>query len=551
MNYFEFSYTAIGGLALFFLGLRYLSESLQTLAGGLVHRAINYATSNRFIAVIVGLVVTTIVQSSSVSTVMVVGLVNAGLMNLAQAIGVIFGANIGTTVTGWILVIKIGKYGLLLLALGIFPMLFFKNERFAYSGRLLVALGLIFYGLQIMSGAFKPLRTDPNFISYLQLFDASTTLSMLGCVLIGCLLTFVIQSSSAMLGITIALASTGAIGFPTAAALVFGENVGTTITAMLASIGANTSAKRAALSHATFNIIGVVVLLIIFNPYLEFIDSIVSGNPELTTADGTKPNIASHIAMGHTVFNCVATLVALPFIGLLVKFVSFVIPEKEGQSTGLKYIGTSGLVDSTIALSTGKLEILELAKRTREILVLSEEYIKEPKHNGKILDRIRQLEAETDQTQQGITSFVCQVMEGSLSEEQSSEAYFLIRGADELESIADYAESLASYKYRLHKNEYDFSEVAWEELYEFLIRNLNLFDLVVQDLAGESHSSFENIKEKANSLNRHADDIKIKHLSRMNDGSCKARPALTYSDMMVALRRIKNHTVNLFESYGR
>ena len=426
--------------------------------------------------------------------------------------------------------------------------LFMRNERFAYMGRLFVALGLIFFGLQIMSGAFKPLRSDPAFISHLQLFDATTVASMLGCVVIGCLLTFVIQSSSAMLGITIALATTGAISYPTAAALVFGENVGTTITALLASIGANTNAKRAALSHATFNVLGVFIMLLIFNPYIHFIDYIVPGNPELLLEDGTKPNIAAHIAMGHTIFNCIATLVAIPLLGILARFVCYVIPEKDSKAKGIKYIGTPGLINTSVSLNMGKLELIELTKKTKQILLLSEEYLKTSQHKGKLLDEIKQIETETDEIQKALTSFVCQVMEGKISEEQAAEAYFLIRGADELESIADYSQSLANYKYRLHKNGHSVSKEAWDDLYMFMEGSINLFDSIAENLEGKADSSIETIKSNAASLNRQADDIKLNHLSRMSSGTCKALPALTYSDMIVALRRIKNHTVNLFEA---
>jgi len=243
---FKMGYTAIGGLGIFILGMKYLSDSLQMLSGGLIRKAISSVTTNRFLAVLVGLFVTTFVQSSSITTVMVVGLTNAGLMHLTQAIGVILGANIGTTITGWILAVKIGKYGLLLIAVGVFPMLFSKNDRISASAKVMVALGLIFFGLEIMSGAFKPLRSDESFMNLMLSLDAQSLLSILGCVAIGCAMTMIIQSSSAMLGITIALATTGAIPLATAVALVMGENIGTTITAQFAAIGGTITARRAA-----------------------------------------------------------------------------------------------------------------------------------------------------------------------------------------------------------------------------------------------------------------------------------------------------------------
>ena len=276
---FEQFYTFLGGLGLFFFGMKSLSESLQSIAGDFIRKIINALTSNRYLAAGIGALVTTIVQSSSVTVVMVVGLVNANLMNLTQAIAVVFGVNIGTTITGWIIAIKVGKYGLFLIGLGIFPYLFSQNVRFKQTGRLLLALGMLFMGLEFMSAAFVPLRESEVFRGIMVYFLAETYVSVLACIMIGAFLTCVIQSSSAMLGITIALASVGAISFQTAAAMVLGENIGTTITALLASVGTNSSAKRAARAHALFNLIGVLWIFPLFYLYVNLIDFIVPGNP--------------------------------------------------------------------------------------------------------------------------------------------------------------------------------------------------------------------------------------------------------------------------------
>jgi phosphate:Na+ symporter len=272
MEWFKLAYTLLGGLGLFFYGMTQLSESLQAIAGDVMKRAINFLTKNRFIAVFVGLVITMIIQSSSVTTVMLVGFVNAGLMNMTQACGVILGADIGTTITGWIIAIKVGKYGLLLIGIGIFPMIFSKNDFWKSFGRLCFALGLVFYGLQLMSIAFKPLRSHEGFLSILSYFSADTLPSVLGCVLVGGFVTAVIQSSSATLGIPIAMAITGVIPFQTAAALVLGENIGTTITAYLASLTGNTNAKRTAYAHIMFKVVGVCIIVLIFYPYIKFVD---------------------------------------------------------------------------------------------------------------------------------------------------------------------------------------------------------------------------------------------------------------------------------------
>ena len=268
----------IGGLGIFLLGMKYMSDGMQAVAGNSLRRMIGLATNNRFLATIVGTAVTVVVQSSSVTTVMVVGFVNSGVMELAQGVGVIMGANIGTTITGWILVLNIGKYGLPILGAAAFIYLFSKGDRWRYWAMAFMGVGMVFFGLEIMKDACAAIKDLPEFEAWFQRFDASTYPGILGCALAGCLLTMVVQSSSATLGITISLAFQGVISYETAAALVLGENIGTTITAILASIGATTNARRAAYFHVLFNIIGVFWITLVFDQYIEMIQWLVVGD---------------------------------------------------------------------------------------------------------------------------------------------------------------------------------------------------------------------------------------------------------------------------------
>lgn len=549
MDYFQLGYTALGGLGIFFLGMKFLSEGLQRIAGDLIQRMINAVTSNRVIAVLVGLSITTIVQSSSVTTVMVVGLVNAGLMNLTQAIGVVFGANIGTTITGWILAVRIGKYGLLMIGLGIFPMLFAKSARWSALGKTLVALGLVFFGLEIMSGAFKPLRNDEGFLAYMQMFHAQTLLSVVGCVLMGCALTFVVQSSSAMLGITIALALTGSISFQTAVALVLGENIGTTVTAQLAAIGANVSAKRTALSHTLFNVIGVGVMLFVFQPYLHLIDALVPGSPSQLGPDGSYVNVAAHIAMAHTVFNTTAVLVMLPFLTPFSRLVERILPAPAiKEARHLQFIGNPVIEAPAVSLTMARRELVNMARLVEKIIRLSQEYCSPGATKEDVLTEIARLEGITDSIQQEITTFVCLTMEGSLSLDQSEQAYSLIRAADELESIADYGFSLCRYRKRMETNNLEFSESAWSDVREYLSAVGGFFEMIYRHLTGAASHTMREVRDEAVKLNISADKLRDRHLERMGSGVCAPLPALTFSDMVVALRRIKNHSVNLFEA---
>ena len=548
---FKMGYTAIGGLGVFILGMKYLSESLQLLSGGLIRKAISSVTSNRFLAVIVGLVVTTFVQSSSITTVMVVGLTNAGLMQLSQAIGVILGANIGTTITGWILAIKVGKYGLLLIAIGVFPMLFSKRDRLAAGSKVLVALGMIFFGLQIMSGAFKPLRSDEGFMNLMLTLDAQTLWSILGCVAIGCLMTMVIQSSSAMLGITIALATTGAIPLYTAVALVMGENIGTTITAQFASIGGTVSARRAAMAHTVFNVLGVVIIIGIFSFYVDMIEKFVPGMSSYADADGNRPYIAAHIAMAHTFFNVTATLVMLPFLNQLAALVRKMVPERLGAEKGsFKYLGSPGTIPVAMGISMVFEELKRMQGLVHKALRHAGSYLqRDIKNRERFSRKVSDLENDTDIMQHEITTFTVALMQaGGASNTQSDRAYSFIRAADELESIADYAASFCSYMHRLDKYNLDFSQDAWKDIHHFHQEVFSFFNDVCKAFNEDDKESTTKIYEGARTLNDLADQIRKSHLNRMKDGSCDALPALTFSDMVVALRRIKNHTVNLHEA---
>jgi phosphate:Na+ symporter len=548
---FKMGYTALGGLGIFILGMKFLSESLQMLSGGLIRKAISSVTTNRYLAVLVGMSVTAFVQSSSITTVMVVGLANAGLMQLSQAIGVILGANIGTTITGWILAVNIGKYGLLLVGIGIFPMLFVKNERVSGLCKVMVALGMIFFGLEIMSGAFKPLRDAEGFRHLMLLLDAQSLPSLLGCVAIGCLMTMIIQSSSAMLGITIALAGTGAIPMQTAIALVLGENIGTTITAQLAALGSTVTARRAAMAHSTFNIVGVLIIVSIFSPYIGLIEAIIPGASDYVNDAGNRPYIAAHIAFGHSVFNIAATLIMLPFLQYLEKLVVKMVPETGGAGKGpFKYIGPPGSMPVAMGVSMVHEELRRMLGDVHQALDHVGSLLHpDLKGRDRLCQKVKAIEEETDIMQKEITTFTVSLMQaGKASMEQSDRAFAYIRAADELETITDYAASIGSYSKRLEKNELDFSEDAWNDLSSFHSKVLTFFTLAGKTLQNEDGGSASDIREEAGRLNVLADAIRDAHLSRMKSGSCGALSALIFSDMAIALRRIKNHTVNLHEA---
>lgn len=545
MDTFQIVYTLLGGLGIFFYGMRTMSDALQQAAGDVITKVINSLTTNRFLAVMVGMIVTMIVQSSSVTTVMVVGFVNASLMQLTQAIGVIFGSNIGTTITGWIISIKVGKYGLLFIGLGIFPALFAKSDNLKSAGRVLFGVGMIFTGLEFMSGAFKPLRTDADFINLISYFSGQNYGGYIASVITGCLLTVVVQSSSAMLGITIALASSGVISFPTAAALVMGENVGTTITALLASVGGNVNAKRAARAHAIFNILGVLLMMSIFPVYIEFIESIIPGLADKVDADGTKPLIAQHIAASHTIFNVGATLAFLPFLGHLAKLVTRITPDRGVPETPrLVLLGESEDILPATAIVMADSEVRKMKDILERMYIVTKEYLKDK--DPKKLAKARDYERITDNIQKEVTLFLCKVMERPMSGEQSRHSQAMIKVADEFESIADYLERIVNYKARF-KND-PVAGPSIDEYDKFMEEVWPFFRICAEGIYSLDRVNQEEIFKKSEELRIWADDIRDKHLERVSNGDYEPLSALTYSDMVVALRKVRAHSLNVAEA---
>jgi phosphate:Na+ symporter len=430
-------------------------------------------------------------------------------------------------------------------------MLFSKNDRISATAKVCVALGLIFFGLEIMSDAFKPLRKDEGFMNLMLSLDAQTLLSILGCVAIGCMMTMIIQSSSAMLGITIALALTGAIPLYTAVALVMGENIGTTITAQFAAIGGSIAARRAAMAHTVFNVLGVLIIVSIFSTYVDMIETFVPGLSSFVDDGGNRPYIAAHIAMAHTFFNVTATIVMLPFLNYLAKLVTKMVPEKAGAEKGaFKYIGAPGTMPVAMGISMVFEELKRMQTDVQDALANAVDYLqRDIKGRDSIYRRVKDIEAETDVMQHEITSFTVTLMQsGGTSSVQSDRALNYVRAADELESIADYAYSFCTYMKRLDKHELDFSAEGWKDLRNFHSEVFNFYTLVCHAFNDEDVSSTRKIYDEANRLNDLADEVRKAHLARMKEGSCGALPALTFSDMAVALRRIKNHTVNLHEA---
>lgn len=563
-DWFTLAYSVLGGLGIFLFGMKLLSESLQALASDFIRKLVGWLTNNRLVAMGVGVLLTVIVQSSTVTTVMLVGFINAGLMNLTQAVGVILGANIGTTITGWIIAIKIGKYGLLLVGLGFFPFFFMKSIRARNVGKVLIALGMVFLGLQFMSGGFKPLSATDDFQGMLAWFAADNIPSILACILLGCILTFIVQSSSAMLAITMSLAAAGQIDYQTAAALVLGENIGTTVTMHLAAIGGTIDAKRASNAHIIFNVIGVSVMVLIFPWYVDFVERIVDGSPGFisglfktsgeTAVAGVDPLIMMKIAAGHSLFNVTNNLFFLPLLPLLVKLVVWLKPDKGVTSKKrLKLSGDLSQISPELALSEAEGEVRLMRELAEEAYAKTAAYVVLREDDPGISSRIRRIEHITDNIQMEVTLFITEVMQLSMTPEQSRRGYTLIRLSDELESVVDYCESLAKYRGRMFKENLQLTDDATKDMDELVKQVGDFFSgslafIIERQEADMEDEDVRELIRKSDAIGARADEIRDAHLARVREGRCDPLAGLVFSDIIVALRRIKNHTVNLIDA---
>lgn len=543
-------FNLVGGLGLFLFGMRAMSEALQVIAGDRLRRAISAATRNRFFGVSTGLVTTMIVQSSSVTTVMVVSFVNAGLMNVVQAASVILGANIGTTITGWILVLELHKSALLFLGIGVFLQFFARSENLRFAGQFAAGFGMVFFGLSLMKDGFAPLRELPEFAGWMARFGAETTVGLLFTILTGTLLTILVQSSSAMLGITIALATVGLISFEGAAALVLGENIGTTVTAQIAAINGTTDARRAAMFHSLVNVIGVVVMVMIFSLWLNAVDLITPGDPNLIDADGKRPFATEHIAVAHTSFNITLALIALPLLHWLVSLASWITPGAKKDQTQLQFLHPTMVESPALALEEGRLEVLHMAGVTRDVLHLTRDlYRQEPGQGGDLRDRILKKEKVTDSIQHEITVFMSQAMTGVLTTAQTEEIRNIIRLASEIESVADYCERLANYRRRMHRMGVVMPPEAVGELNDYFEQTVAFYDEIIdRGQRGETDWMLP-IQVKGRDLLETADIMRDQNLARLAAQRCDPNAGIFYNDMLVAMRRIRNHSVNIAEAF--
>lgn len=540
MNLTDF-FGLLGGLALFLYGMQMMSDGLEKAAGNKMKQILEKLTANRLLGVAVGAGITAVIQSSSATTVMVVGFVNSGMMTLRQAVWIIMGANIGTTITGQLIALDVGLLAPLFAFIGVSMVIFVKSQKLGYFGQILAGLGVLFIGMDMMGTSMAPLQDSEGFVSLMTKFSNP----FLG-ILAGAIFTAIIQSSSASVGILQTLATNGLIAFPNAVFVLFGQNIGTCITAVLASIGTNRNAKRTTIIHLMFNIIGTTLftVLCLVLPLAEFIEGLTPGRS------------AAQIANMHTFFNVVTTLVLLPFGAHLATVAEKILPDKDTKTSSESRLsikaefmaGSSKLGFSAIHLVQLKQEIEIMLKLAKENVSRCFDAVLEKDLNTLKLGE--ETENEIDIMNKEISQYISKMLvhEATGNDVASIEEYFTITG--NIERIGDHAINIGGYVNVMTKKEINFSDRAKEEIHK------------MKEISDEAMGMLLNIEEDTTkwlsqmaAMEQRIDDMtsayRENHLERMRNGLCSEEACILFAEMLTDFERIGDHALNIAQAYTK
>ncbi|MEW6674248.1 MAG: Na/Pi cotransporter family protein [Thermodesulfobacteriota bacterium] len=552
MNLVKVLIETIGGLGLFILGMKMMTDGLQMSAGDRIRRILGAVSSNRVIGCLTGTGVTAIIQSSSATTVMLIGFVSAGLMSLEQAVGVILGANIGTTVTAQLIAFKLSDVALPAIAVGVFLKFFTQKKKYRYVGEFILGFGLLFFGMTVMGHGLGPIKKDPVFIDFFTRFNAETFGGILLCVFVGTALTVLVQSSSATIGLTMTLATQGLLTFPAAMALVLGENIGTTITAQLARLGStNINAHRAANAHTIFNVIGVVFMIFIFPHFLDLIGFVTRhmgiGSPE-TVVNGESVNVARYIANGHTLFNVINAVIFLIFMPVLVKLSILLSPKPKEEEDIYRLPDFAGrLIDNPIAaLTSVRSEIVRMSQTASEMFKHMIACIEE--RDIKKLERWRSVEGFLDAMRKEISTYLTRLYQSEVSESEAKEISSLMRMANNIERIGDASEDVALLIERFIENNMQFTSMAQEDLKKITGRVLEFLDLITNGIREGKPEIMDQALAIETSINDMRETLRQDHINRLRSGDCSIDPGLLYIDMLANFEKMGGYCFNVAQA---
>ncbi len=529
----------VGGLGLFLYGMKVMGDGLQNLSGDKMKAVFEKITSNPILGVLTGAFVTAIIQSSSATTVMVVGFVNAGLMNLLQATAVIMGANIGTTITGFLITLKISKLIPIFVGIGALLTLFSKKERTKEIGHIILGFGILFLGMDLMKDAMSPLNDSPMFKEFIATLDGNVFLGLLT----GLAMTAVVQSSSATTGILIGLASTGAIELSLAIPVLLGCNIGTCVTALISSIGTNKTAKKAAVIHLIFNVAGAIIFLPLVNVLVWTVN--------LIHVTGTNAEIVQRqIAYAHIIFNVTNTILLLPFYKVIVGFVNKLIPVSEDgmqdEHIGTKYIDDRLLETPVIAVGQTTKELIRMGSVVEKNLKLAMEAFE--KNSDSLVKKVYEKEKLVNLLEDELTVYLVKLSKTEIAEHQRDIVTSMFHVVNDLERIGDHAENIAELTSEKIQKRLDFSDEAMTEL-------RNMFDYTIQAVRLSIEALDEENKEKAfkvieieDKIDKIEKELRASHIRRLNNGACNATVGAIFLDIISNLERIGDHATNVAQT---
>ena len=543
----------LGSLALFLYGMKIMSEGLQKFAGDRLRKILTAMTTNRVTGVLTGVLITALIQSSSATTVMVVSFVNAGLLTLSQSIGVIMGANIGTTVTAWIISalgfqVDIAAFALPLLAFGI-PLLFSQKSTRKSIGEFIFGFSFLFMGLSLLKANAPDLGENPEMLSFVQNYTDMGYLSILLFVAIGSVLTMIVQASAATMAITLIMCANGWISFELGAALVLGENIGTTITANLAALTGNTQSKRAALAHLVFNVFGVIWVLCLFTPFTEgitwFVENVMKPQSEAVA-------VPYMLSAFHTTFNICNVLILIWFVPFIEKTVCALIPQKEqDEEYRLRFISGGLLSTAELSIVQARKEINLFAERTRKMFHFVDDLLHTKNENdfAKLFSRIEKYENISDSMEVEIANYLNMVSDGRLSSESKLQIRSMLREVTEIESIGDSCYNLARTINRKYKGNMDFTEKQYEHIRQMFQFTDDALGQMIKVLEDDRHSVDVNQTFNIeNEINNYRNQLKNQNVLDVNNKEYDYQMGVHYMDIIGECEKLGDYVVNVVEA---
>lgn len=539
MEYMNIIIPFAGGLGMFIYGMQIMAQGLENAAGNRMKSLLEILTKNKFMGVLLGAVITAVIQSSSATTVMVVGFVNAGLMNLTQAMGVIMGANIGTTVTGWLVssvewaeFLSPSKLAPVAVIAGVIVMLTGKRRSTKDISSIIIGFGLLFIGITTMSEAVKPLREYEGFVNMFVVLGKSPILGILA----GAVVTAIIQSSSASVGILQSLAAAGLVPFSAALYIIMGQNIGTCVTAILSGLGAKKNAKTAGLMHLLFNVIGTVLFSVVVIVYFELM------NPQAGVGAITQ----TQISLVHTIFNIGTTVLLFPASNLIIKLAKKIGNVDEDEQDRAKVLLDERLLETPgIALQSTINEAIRMGDLVAGTMEIARNILFT--RDQEAIDRLKEDEDTVDKMCAGITDYAVKLSTMQISEKEHQTVARLLQILSDVERVSDYCENISEYAETLMEKKVAFSDVAKEHMEEIMSETIDSYRYAIEAFKENSTEKALKVIEKETKIDELEIRLRTKHIARLADNKCNTEAGIVFLDALVGLERISDHARNIAE----